>query len=145
MTGVPRNWLPTRPKRDAFSASCPLLVAPGSPKCRPSHPGQEHPRRARHLGEIDENQSNIPTDAKGSILGAVSGPQKKRMDAGIYSSLYLVLVNEHDGAGIFFWYRDLQTGRGCPPRIPLSIQAWRAGCQGVAMDWESLGSRRAYC
>ena len=58
---------------------------------------------------------------------------------GIYSSLYLVLVNEHDGAGIFFWYRDLQTGRGCPPRRPLSIQAWRAGCQGVAMDWAILG------
>ena len=76
----------------------------------------------------------IPAAATGSILGAAWGPQRDRMDAGIYFSLYIVLVNDLGRAGIFFLPRDLQTEEMFIARSPLSQTARRAGWQGFGID-----------
>lgn len=76
----------------------------------------------------------IPIAATGSIPGAAWGPQKERMDAGIYFSLYIVLVNDLGKAGIFFLPRDLQTEEMFIARKPLSQTARRAGWQGFVID-----------
>lgn len=76
----------------------------------------------------------IPVAATGSIPGAAWGPQKERMDAGIYFSLYIVLVNDLGKAGIFFLPRDLQTEAMFIARNPLGPTARRAGWQGFVID-----------
>jgi hypothetical protein len=58
------------------------------------------------------------------------------MDAGVFFSLYVVLVNESDRAAIYFLPRDLQTREMFAERKPLSATARRAGWQGfmIRMD-----------
>ena len=56
------------------------------------------------------------------------------MDAGIYFSLYIVLVNDLGRAGIFFLPRDLQTEEMFIARSPLRQTARRAGWQGFGID-----------
>lgn len=76
----------------------------------------------------------LPVNCPNVILGAAWGPQKERMDAGIYFSLYVVLESETDGTGIWFLPRDLQTADVFKPRKPLSATAKRAGWQGFVID-----------
>lgn len=68
-----------------------------------------------------------------SILGAAWSPQKKRMDAGIYFPLFLVLVHENKHA-IYYLSADLQNSKMFIPRKPLSKDAKRAGWQGYHID-----------
>lgn len=72
-------------------------------------------------------KGELPDRISGPIPGAAWGPQSKRMDAGIYFSLYIVLVNEKRRASIYFLPRDLQTPEMFVPRKPLSVNAKRAG------------------
>jgi hypothetical protein len=71
-----------------------------------------------------------------SILGAAWGPQHERMEAGVYFSLYVVLVNDSGKAAISFLPRDLQTRDMFVERKPLSSSARQAGWQGfiIRMD-----------
>ena len=58
------------------------------------------------------------------------------MEAGIYFSLYVVLVNEVGQASIYFLPRDLQTAEMLVPRKSLGPEARRAGWQGFMIDMD---------
>ena len=60
------------------------------------------------------------------VLGAAWGPQKERMDAGIYFPLYVVLKSEKKYS-VFYLSSDLQTEEMFIKRKPLSSTAKRAG------------------
>ncbi|WP_208511476.1 DpnI domain-containing protein [Variovorax paradoxus] len=63
------------------------------------------------------------------ILGAAWGPQKERMDAGIYFPLFVVLKAPTDFA-IYYLPSDFQSPALFAERAPLSASAKRAGWQG---------------
>jgi hypothetical protein len=74
--------------------------------------------------------SNIDSIPK-TILGAAWGPQKQRMDAGVYFPLFLVLVAA--GAkryAIYYLSSDLQIPAMFVPRSPLSATARRQDGRG---------------
>ena len=78
----------------------------------------------------------LPDECPNWILGASWGPQRERMDAGIYFSLYVVLHNNSGEVGIYFLPRDLQTRDMFVARKPLAATARRAGLVGftIRMD-----------
>ena len=77
------------------------------------------------------NIDNIPNN----ILGAAWGPQKLRMESGIYFPLFLVLNNpEINTYSVFYLSADLQSSDMFIPRKPLSKNAKRAGWQGFYYD-----------
>ena len=67
------------------------------------------------------------------VLGAAWGPQKERMDAGIYFPLFLVLKNNKE-ISVFYLSSDLQTEEMFIKRKKLSQSAKRAGWQGYYFD-----------
>lgn len=71
------------------------------------------------------------------ITGAAWGPQKERMDAGIYFPLYIVLVNGNKQA-IYYLSADLQVPEMFIERKPLSKTAKRAGWVGFNYDLRLL-------
>ena len=81
-------------------------------------------------------KGELPDTITGTILGAAWGPQRERMEAGIYFSLYVVLVNEVGQASIYFLPRDLQTAEMFVPRKSLGPEARRAGWQGFMIDMD---------
>lgn len=76
----------------------------------------------------------LPAICPSPILGAAWAPQKQRMEAGVYFSLFIVIENEDGISSIFFLPRDLQTAEMFVPRKPLSSTARRAGWQGFTID-----------
>ena len=72
-----------------------------------------------------------------TILGAAWGPQEERMRAGIYFSLFLVLVHDRKSA-IYYLSADIQQPVMFVPRKPLSSNARRAGWQGFYYDLSTL-------
>ena len=60
----------------------------------------------------------LPDRCPNRIMGSHWAPQRDRMAAGIYFSLYLVLVSDSGEAGIYFLPRDLQTEEMFVPRNP---------------------------
>jgi type II restriction enzyme len=71
------------------------------------------------------------------ILGAAWGPQRARMEAGIYFPLYLVLKTSNAFA-IYYLSADLQPPEMFVAREPLSQNARRAGWQGFYYDLSIL-------
>ena len=71
------------------------------------------------------------------VLGAAWGPQKERMDAGIYFPLFVVLKNGKNHS-VFYLSSDLQTEEMFIKRKPLSKNAKRAGWQGFYFDGELM-------
>ena len=65
------------------------------------------------------------------------GPQKERMDAGIYFPLFVVLKNGRNHS-VFYLSSDLQTEEMFIRRKPLSKNAKRAGWQGFYFDGELM-------
>lgn len=63
------------------------------------------------------------------VLGAAWGPQKERMDSGIYFPLFLVLASPN-GYAIYYLPVDFQSPALFSARKPLSSLAKRAGWQG---------------
>ena len=63
------------------------------------------------------------------LLGAAWGPQKERMDSGIYFPLFLVLKAPAAQA-IYYLPTDFQSPALFAARKPLSASARRAGWQG---------------
>src|SRR5262249_55481567 len=71
------------------------------------------------------------TELPNQILGAAWGPQKARMDAGIYFPLYVVLATlDQKKYGIYYLSADVQSPEIFVKRAPLSETARRAGWQG---------------
>jgi len=79
------------------------------------------------------NGSTVPK----SILGAAWGPQKKRMAAGVYFPLFIVLRGERTKA-VYYLATEFQHTRMFRRRKPLSQNARRAGWQGFTYDIGSL-------
>jgi type II restriction enzyme len=76
------------------------------------------------------------------LLGAAWGPQKARMDAGIYFPLFLVLVAPPLSLfSIHYLSADLQSPDLFLPRTPLSASARRAGWQGFHYSLASVRDR----
>lgn len=77
------------------------------------------------------------------VLGAAWGPQKERMDSGIYFPLFLVLINKDKAKdfAIFYLSADLQLPILFKPRKPLGENARRAGWQGFLYDLGDLRNR----
>ena len=83
------------------------------------------------------NTSKIPKRVK----GAAWGPQEKRMNAGIYFPLFLVLTTKNQSEStIYYLSADLQTEGMFKPRRPLTDTAQRAGWQGFDYDLEPVRS-----
>jgi hypothetical protein len=76
------------------------------------------------------------------ILGAAWGPQKERMDAGIYFPLFLVLVDESQQSAVYYLSADAQEPEMFKPRKPLSENARRKGWQGFLYDLSTV--KRAF-
>ena len=83
-----------------------------------------------------KNLNKVPK----SILGAAWGPQKERMKAGIYFSLFIVLVNGHSFS-IYYLSADSQTPALFEPRRPLSKKARRAGWQGFTYNLKQVSKK----
>jgi type II restriction enzyme len=84
-----------------------------------------------YLGQVKASTSKDGKTPPPRLLGAAWGPQKKRMDAGIYFPLFLVLVTPaRDRFSIHYLSADLQSQDLFEERKPLSVNAKRAGWQG---------------
>lgn len=76
------------------------------------------------------------------VLAGAWGPQRERMDAAIYFSLYLVLATvDRKTYSIFFLSRDLQDGKMFTPRKPLSEDAKRSGWQGFRIELSEVSDK----
>lgn len=73
------------------------------------------------------------------ILAAAWGPQKERMDAGIYFPLFLALKLDAVKWSVFYVPSDLQLEKMFVKRKPLSQNAKRAGWEGYYLDGALLG------
>ena len=89
------------------------------------------------LGQVKamtvKNVSPLPKQ----VLGAAWGPQKDRMDAGIYFPLFLVLKAPSAHA-IYYLPTDFQSPALFASRNPLSSTARRAGWQGFMYILEAV-------
>jgi hypothetical protein len=75
------------------------------------------------------------------VLGAAWGPQRERMDAGIYFPLFLVLATAAEASyAIYYLSADLQRPEMFKPRKPLSATARRAGWTGFMYDLDAVRS-----
>ncbi len=72
-----------------------------------------------------------------TILGAAWGPQRERMQAGIYFPLYIVAKDAVAKVAVYYLPKDLQTEEMFVPRKPLSVNAKRAGWQGFMINLEA--------
>lgn len=84
-----------------------------------------------YLAQVKTTRVADPTSPPDNVLGAAWGPQKDRMDAGIYFPLFIVTVAKTGkGEAIFYLPADLQDPDIFEPRKPLGPDARRAGWQG---------------
>jgi type II restriction enzyme len=94
------------------------------------------------LAQVKASTSKDGLTPPRMLLGAAWGPQKERMDAGIYFPLYLVLVTPaQDRFSIHYLSADLQEEAMFVERKPLGVGARRAGWQGFYYDLEAAGPR----
>jgi len=93
-----------------------------------------------YLAQVKASTSADGVTPPAKLLGAAWGPQRERMQAGIYFPLFLVLVCEAAGRfSIHYLSADLQTPELFLERAPLGPDARRAGWQGF---YYHLGSVR---
>ena len=84
-----------------------------------------------YLAQVKAKGSADPSTPPNVIPGAAWGPQRERMDAGIYFPLFLVLVSEPLGRfSIHYLSADLQTEDLFVEREPLGEGARKAGWTG---------------
>ncbi|HVS26965.1 MAG TPA: DpnI domain-containing protein [Burkholderiales bacterium] len=74
------------------------------------------------------------------LLGAAWAPQHARMKAGIYFSLFIVLIRQRLSA-IYYLAADLQFPDMFLPRKPLSRTARKAGWRGFRYDLTTVSGQ----
>lgn len=94
-----------------------------------------------YLGQVKASAATRLDVVPKTILGAAWGPQNERMQAAIYFSLFLVLVDDAWRYSIYYLAADLQTPAMFKPRKPLSETARRAGWQGFVYDLDAVKER----
>ena len=87
-----------------------------------------------YLAQVKTRSTKTPETLPKTILGAAWGPQKRRMEAGIYFPLFLVQFSTPRHKAVFYLPADLQRPAMFKPRKPLSSRAKRAGWQGFVYD-----------
>jgi Dam-replacing family len=83
-----------------------------------------------YLAQVKTSRASTLDTIPDTVLGAAWGPQKERMDSGIYFPLFLVLVGPDVSYVGYYLSADLQSPDIFLPRKPLSAKARRAGWQG---------------
>ena len=95
-----------------------------------------------YLAQVKATRVDDVTRKPNSILGAAWGPQKERMDSGIYFPLFIVAVAKVGKArAIYYLSADLQNETIFEPRNPLSSTAKRAGWQGFPYRLNHVADR----
>jgi len=95
-----------------------------------------------YLAQVKASTSTDGRTPPKRLLGAAWGPQRQRMEAGIYFPLFLVLVTpKQDRFSIHYLSADLQSEEPFEVRKPLSVNAKRAGWQGFNYDLEAAGPK----
>jgi hypothetical protein len=95
-----------------------------------------------YLAQVKASTSRDGVTPPRLLLGAAWGPQKQRMDAGIYFPLFLVLVAPAARLfSIHYLSADLQTPALFLERKPLGEGARRAGWQGFYYDLGAVRDR----
>jgi type II restriction enzyme len=95
-----------------------------------------------YLAQVKASTSKDGRTPPKRLLGAAWGPQRQRMDAGIYFPLFLVLVAPKERLfSIHYLSGDLQSEDMFEARKPLSVNAKRAGWQGFHYDLAAAGPR----
>ncbi|TMJ14753.1 MAG: hypothetical protein E6G94_08825 [Alphaproteobacteria bacterium] len=95
-----------------------------------------------YLAQVKASTSKDGKTPPKRLLGAAWGPQRQRMNAGIYFPLFLVLVTpKQDRFSIYYLSADLQSEDLFEERTPLSVSAKRAGWQGFHYDLEAAANR----
>lgn len=95
-----------------------------------------------YLAQIKSSTVKDINKLPDKILGAAWGPQKERMDAGIYFPLFIVLVDIQKKFSIYYLPADLQIPEIFIIRRPLSRNAKRPGWQGFYYDLSKLRAQR---
>ena len=94
------------------------------------------------LAQVKAATSANVTILPQKVMGAAWGPQRARMEAGIYFPLYLVLVAPLRSVfAIYYLSADLQPPELFEPRNPLSPEARRAGWQGFRYNLKAVDGR----
>ena len=76
-----------------------------------------------------------------SVLGAAWGPQKNRMDAGVFIPLFIVVISpNHRSKAIYYLPADLQVPQMFKQRKALSKSAKRAGWVGCNLVFGDDGA-----
>jgi hypothetical protein len=94
-----------------------------------------------YLGQVKAVTTKDISRVPKTILGAAWGPQKERMESGVYFPLFIVLVNKNKEYSIFYLPADLQQPSMFRERTPLSLTAKRAGWQGFIYDLSASQDR----
>ena len=95
-----------------------------------------------YLAQVKAHSCRDGLTPPAKLLGAGWRPQRERMAAGIYFSLFLVLVGEKAGRfSIHYLAADLQTPELFLERSPLGPTARRSGWQGFHYNLGSLRNR----
>ena len=88
-----------------------------------------------YLAQVKSFTTKNTDQLSDQILGSAWGPQKERMDSGIFYPLFLVAVSPSSKSyGLWYLPADLQTVEMFVPRKPLSAKAKRHGWQGFMID-----------
>ncbi|WP_145136825.1 DpnI domain-containing protein [Roseomonas gilardii] len=92
-----------------------------------------------YLAQVKAATVKCVDEVPKTILGAAWGPQRERMESGIYFPLFLVLatINQAQYA-IYYLSADLQRPEMFKARNPLSATARRAGWTGFLYDLQSI-------
>lgn len=90
-----------------------------------------------YLAQVKSVSVNETGTLPKQILGAAWGPQRDRMQAGIYFPLYIVARDPLGKVAVHYLPKDLQTEEMFVVRKPLSVTAKRAGWQGFMINLEA--------
>tara|TARA_B100000131_G_C17705246_1_gene446389 strand:+ start:22 stop:474 length:453 start_codon:yes stop_codon:yes gene_type:complete len=93
-----------------------------------------------YLAQVKTKRVKDVNEFPKSIPGAAWAPQKERMDAGIFFSIFFVLVNKLNSKEYTIWYlaSELQNKKMFMKRKPLSKDAKRAGWQGYFFNKDEM-------
>lgn len=95
-----------------------------------------------YLAQVKTATTADPSTLPKQVMGAAWGPQRERMESGIYFPLFLVLATKtRCEYSIYYLSADLQTEEIFKPRKPLSPTAKRAGWQGFMYDLKPVKSK----
>ena len=95
-----------------------------------------------YLAQVKTNKVRDINVFPKSVLGAAWLPQKERMDAGIYFSIFFVLIDKSNlkKFSVFYLPAELQNEKMFVKRNPLKDTARRAGWQGYLLNGEEIFS-----